>query len=169
MGTIRPYETERLCGLDSRFEDFLFWWQPTSEHVENSRRYIPGLVKVLLAVQSFVIAYLGFWIYETYLNDLYFQSYVDSSLQGSGFTIIALSSVGIFSAIAVGLYLKLRGTHRELERLISIEPSASEEQGSKPILEPHVEQHLIEMIRKSTPSETSGATSTIPTLKRENG
>lgn len=108
-------------------------------------------------------------MYENYQNDFYFQAYVNSSLQGSGFTVVALSSVGIFSAVAMGLYLKLRRTHRELERLILTEHSAPDEQGSKSILEPHVEQHLIEMIRKATPTETAGASSTVPILKRENG
>lgn len=139
----------------------------TSEHIESPSRRVPGPVKILLLVQSLVIAYLGFWVYENYQNDFYFQSYVNSSLQGSGFTIVALSSIGIFTAVAVGLYLKLRRTHRELEHLILNEHSVPEEQGSKTLLEPHLEQHLIEMIRKSTPSDASGASSSMPILKRE--
>jgi hypothetical protein len=105
---------------------------------------------------------------ENYQNDFYFQTYVNSSLQGSGFTIVALSSVGIFSALAMGLYMKLRSTHRELEHLILTEHSAPEEQGAgtSTILQPHVEQHLIEMIRKSTPAEAS-ASASVPVLKRE--
>jgi len=140
----------------------------TSDHVETPRRHIPGPVKVLLIVQSFVIAYLGIWMYENYQNDFYFQAYVNASLQGSGFTIVALSSVGIFSAVAMGLYMKLRRTHKELEHLIMTEDSTPEEQGSSTILEPHVEQHLINMIRKATPGDTSGASSSMPVLKREN-
>ncbi len=104
---------------------------------------------------------------ENYQNDFYFQTYVNSSLQGSGFTIVALSSVGIFSAVAMGLYMKLRRTHRELKYLILTEHAPPEEQGATTILQPHVEQHLIEMIRKSTPAETTGASSSIPVLKRE--
>jgi len=103
---------------------------------------------------------------ENYQNDFYFQTYVNSSLQGSGFTIVALSSVGVFSAVAMGLYMKLRRTHKELENLILREHSAPEEQGTSTILQPQVEQHLIEMIRKATPVETAGASS-IPVLKRE--
>jgi hypothetical protein len=104
---------------------------------------------------------------ENYQNDFYFQTYVNSSLQGSGFTIVALSSVGVFSAVAMGLYMKLRRTHKELELLISTEHPAPDEQSTSTILQPHVEQHLIEMIRKATPAETSGAPSSIPVLKRE--
>ncbi len=126
-------------------------------------------MKVLLLLQSFVIAYLGLWIYENYQNDFYFQAYVNASLQGSGFAIFALSSVGIFSAVAMGLYLKLRRTHRELEHLIMTEHSVPEEPGSSTILEPHVEQHLINMIRKTTPTDTTGTSSSMPVLKRESG
>lgn len=104
---------------------------------------------------------------ENYQNDFYFQAYVNSSLQGSGFTIVALSSVGIFSALAMGLYMKLRRTHGELEQLILTEHAPSEEQGASSILHPQVEQHLIEMIRKSTPAETSSGSSSIPVLKRD--
>src|SRR5213080_2412615 len=133
----------------------------TSDHVETPRRHIPGPVKVLLIVQSFVIAYLGIWMYENYQNDFYFQAYVNASLQGSGFTIVALSSVGIFSAVAMGLYMKLRRTHKELEHLIMTEHTPPEEQGASTILHPHVEQHLIEMIRKATPSDTTAALSSM--------
>lgn len=104
---------------------------------------------------------------ENYQNDFYFQTYVNSSLQSSGFTIVALSSVGIFSAVAMGLYMKLRRTHRELEQLIMTEHAPSEEQRATSILHPQVEQHLIEMIRKATPTEATGASSTTPVLKRE--
>jgi hypothetical protein len=75
--------------------------------------------------------------------------------------------VGIFSAVAMGLYMKLRRTHKELENLILTEHSTPEEQGGQTILEPHVEQHLIEMIRKATPSDATGASSSMPILKRE--
>src|SRR5207249_4698915 len=106
------------------------------------------------------------WMYENYQNDFYFQAYVNASLQGSGFAIVALSCVGIFSAVAMGLYLKLRRTHQELEHLISTEHSAPEEQGSNTILEPHVEQHLINMIRKATSTDTTATSSSMPVLKR---
>src|SRR5215467_12873662 len=109
-----------------------------------------------MIVQTLVILYFGFWAYEEYLNNAYFQNYVNASLQGSGFAIVALSSVGIFSAIAAGLFMKLRRTRQELERLVSNEPPATSGQSSGSVLAPQVEQHLIDMIRKSnTDSSTS--------------
>jgi len=77
-----------------------------------------------------------------------------------------LGSVGVFTAIAAGLYLKLRQTRMELQHLAvaGVEPVAeSHESGS--VLAPHVEQHLINMIRKST--STDSASGPLPLLKRE--
>lgn len=119
-----------------------------------------------MIVQTLVIFYFAFWSYEEYLNNAYFQNYVNASLQGSGFAIVALSCVGIFTAVASGLYMKLRRTRRELEDLVSTDPVSPTGQASNGVLAPHVEQHLIDMIRKSTPagSETS---SSMPVLRRE--
>jgi hypothetical protein len=120
-----------------------------------------------MIVQTLVIAYFGFWTIEEYQNNVFFQSYVNGSLQGSGFAILALSSVGIFSAIASGLYMKLRRTRRELEYLVSTEPVSATGQASSSVFAPHVEQHLIDMIRKSNP-DGSATASGMPVLKREN-
>ncbi|MBO0888077.1 hypothetical protein J2P12_03160, partial [Candidatus Bathyarchaeota archaeon] len=85
------------------------------------------------------------------------------------FTLIAVSSVGIFTAVAVGLYLKLRQTRIELQHLTGEQPI--EDNGTVPniesggVLAPHVEQHLINMIRKS--SATEAPTGPMPVLKRE--
>jgi hypothetical protein len=136
-----------------------------TENIEASTSRIPSYAKLIIIVQTLVIAYFAFWSYEEYLNNAYFQNYVNASLQGSSFAIVALSSVGIFTAVASGLYMKLRRTRRELEDLVSTEPSsAGRESGS--VLAPHVEQHLIEMIRKSNPPDTTGS-SGLPVLKRE--
>ena len=119
-----------------------------------------------MIVQTLVIVYFAFWSYEEYLNNAYFQSYVNASLLGSGFAIVALSSVGIFSAVASGLYMKLRRTRRELEDLAASEPSSSTGQGSGSVFAPQVEQHLIDMIRKSNPPNSTGS-SGLPVLRRE--
>jgi hypothetical protein len=119
-----------------------------------------------MIVQTLVIAYFAFWTIEEYQNNVFFQSYVNASLQGSGFGIVALSSVGIFSALASGLYMKLRRTRQELEYLVSTEPASQTGQASNTVFAPHVEQHLIDMIRKSNP-DGSTTTSGMPVLRRE--
>ncbi len=135
-----------------------------SEESENYANHVRGYVKLLIIVQTLVIVYFVFWTLEEYANNYYFQSYVNAVVQGSGFAIIAVSSIGIFSAVAGGLYMKLRQTRMELQHLVA-EESPQTGQDSGGVLAPHVEQHLIDMIRKSTPSDsTSGS---MPVLKRE--
>lgn len=136
----------------------------TSEDVESYTNHIPAYIKLLMIVQSLIIIYFIFWTLEEYTNNLYFQSYVNTFLQGSGFGVIAVSSVGIFSAIASGLYMKLRQTRMQLQHLGTEAQPEPETHESGNILAPHVEQHLINMIRKSAADD---ATSTsLPVLKR---
>jgi hypothetical protein len=119
-----------------------------------------------MIVQSLVIVYFVFWTLEEYANNYYFQGYVNSTLQGSGFAIIALSTVGVFSAVAAGLYMKLHQTRMELLHLSSTETSPkTEDRGQDSVLAPHVEQHLINLIRKSTPPDSASAS--MPVLRRE--
>jgi hypothetical protein len=119
-----------------------------------------------MIVQSLIIVYFVFWTLEEYANNYYFQSYVNSTLQGSGFAIIALSTVGVFSAVAAGLYMKLHQTRLELLHLSATETTTNaEDHGQGSVLAPHVEQHLINLIRRSTPPDS--ATGSMPVLKRE--
>ena len=139
----------------------------TSVEIEASTSHVPAFAKFVMVVQTFVILYFVVWSYEEYLNNQYFQNYVNNTLQGGVFGIIAISTVGIFSAVASGLYMKLRNTRKELEHEISSETKQEGAQGAgSSVLAPHVEQHLINMIRNSTPSDTTSS-SALPVLKRE--
>ena len=145
----------------------------TSESLEVAGNHVPGYAKAIMILQSMVIFFFVFWSYEEYLNNQYFQSYVNNSLAGGTFGIIAISTIGIFSAVASGLFMKLRSTRHELEHVIVNTPPATSAlaSASSPTsssgFEPHVEQHLINMIRKSTPSDTQ-TTTPMPVLRREN-
>ena len=112
-----------------------------------------------------MITYFIFWTFEEYANNLYFQSYVNTFMQGSGFGVIAVTSVGIFSAIASGLYMKLRQTRKELQHMGGGPEPEQEIHESRNVLAPHVEQHLIDMIRKSATDDTTSTS--MPVLKRE--
>jgi hypothetical protein len=145
-----------------------------SEDPKASFSHVPRYAKVVMIFQSMVILFYVFWTYEEYVNNQYFQNYVNSSLQGGSFGIIAISTVGIFSALASGLFMKLHSTRKELESIVHTESSTpsttvSTSNSTGPttgVLEPHVEQHLINMIRKSSPTDAAG-TATLPFLKRE--
>jgi hypothetical protein len=125
-----------------------------------------------MIVQQLIIFYFIYWTVEEYTNNAYFQSYVNAGIQDGGFTIIAVSSVLLFSAVATGMYMKLRQTHMELQRLAATETSVSDSKppdiattASSSILAPHQEQHLINMIRNSASADSTSAA--IPVLKRE--
>jgi hypothetical protein len=127
-----------------------------------------------MLAQTFVILFLSFWLYEQYLNDTYFQAYLNGSLQTNGLLLVISASIGIFATIGTGFYLRLRGTRSSLDVIISKgESGVQSSKGSTGItvLEPHVEQQLIEMLRKSTPTDTSGQSgnsgSRMQVLKRE--
>jgi uncharacterized protein YqgC (DUF456 family) len=143
-----------------------------SEDPKTSFSQVPRYAKVIIVFQTMVILFYVFWTYEEYVNNQYFQNYLNNSLQGGAFGIIAISTVGIFSAIASGLFMKLHNTRKELESIVHIEASSSTTSASASssagsttgVLEPHVEQHLINMIRKSS---TDAETGTMPVLKRE--
>jgi hypothetical protein len=130
--------------------------------------HVPSYAKLLMIGQSLIITYFVFWTLEEYANNYYFQSYVNGTLQGSGFALIAISIVGVFSAVAAGLYMKLRQTRMELLHLAVEEEKSSgptEDHGTDSLLSPHVEQHLINMIRKSAPPDSASAS--MPVLKKE--
>ncbi len=139
----------------------------SSEDIEGSESQgLPGSAKLVMVLQTIIIVFLTFWVYQEYLNNLYLQDYLNGYVQTNGLTIAVLGSVGVFVTVSVGLYARLRHTRRQLDKAVT----AEEAQGRSitgGLLEPHVEQHLIEMMRKTTPSTTSSDTGGLPVLKRE--
>jgi len=121
-----------------------------------------------MLLQTLIILFLSFWIYEEYQYNSYFQAYVNGVLQGGALMAIILISIIVFTIVAVVLYLKLRRTRKELEGLISKETIGRDGRGHSQPLDSRTEQHLIEMIRKTQPIMNSnpGASDQMPTLKR---
>jgi hypothetical protein len=129
---------------------------------------IPRFAKIIMLLQTLLILFLSFWLYEEYLNNSYFQAYVNGVLQGGAFTAVVLISIVVFTIVAIVLYMKLRSTRKELEEILSKEKAGSEGGGHGQPLDTRTEQHLIEMIRKTTPIMNSGPTSDsqMPALRR---
>jgi hypothetical protein len=129
---------------------------------------IPRFAKIIMLLQTLVVLFLSFWLYEEYLNNSYFQAYVNGILQGSVFTAVVLISIVAFTVVAIVLFLKLRSTRKELEGILSKEKAGSEGGGHGQPLDTRTEQHLIEMIRKTTPIMNSGPGTggEMPTLRR---
>jgi hypothetical protein len=127
---------------------------------------IPGFAKIIMLIQTAVILFLLFWLVEEYANNAYFQAYVNSFAQGTLFAaIVAISIIG-FILIALLLYWHLRKTRKELDRLLSIGKTGTSGASRDQVLDDQTEQHLIEMIRKSTPIMNSGTGDQMPVLRR---
>ncbi len=127
---------------------------------------IPGFAKILILLQFLVILFMSFWIYEEYLNNLYLQAYLNGNLQGVSFTATVLISIGLFTIVAVALYAKLRSTRKELEGIISSEKVGTNRGRIGGRVDAGAEQHVLEMIRKTTPIMNSGTGGPMPTLRR---
>ena len=108
-------------------------------------------------LQTLVIVFLAFWAYQEYAYNQYLQDYVNSSLQGTGLLFVILGSISVFALVGIVLYSKLRHTRRALETADKATSSKREAAGSRKILEPNMEQHMIEMLRRTTPADSSGS------------
>ncbi len=127
---------------------------------------IPGYAKIILILQTFTIFFLSFWIYQEYRNNQYLQAYVNTSLQGTGFSLIAISTITGFGIAATFLFKKMRIVQRELDEILSSESVRNAVTHSRDYLDHKTEQHLMNMIRRTQPTETTTQTSLTPTLKK---
>ncbi len=109
---------------------------------------------------------MSFWIYQEYQNNTYLQAYVNGNLQSGSFTAIVFISIGLFTIVAIGLFLKLRSTRRELEGVLSTGTIGRDGTRRGQAGDARAEEHLIEMIRKTTPIMNSGAGGPMPMLRR---
>ncbi len=83
-------------------------------------------------------------------------------------TAVILISIGAFTIVAMALYAKLRRARKELEGMLSTEKAGPDGRRRGQALDTRTEQHLIEMIRKTTPimNSGSGTAGPLPTLRR---
>src|SRR2546425_12475227 len=90
---------------------------------------IPRFAKILIPLQTLLNLLLVLWIYEEYVNNRYFRSYLSNSLQAGVATAIFLGGTGLLIIAALGLYAKLRGYRRELGMIISTDTFRPVEEG----------------------------------------
>jgi hypothetical protein len=147
----------------------------TFENTVNN--HTPAYAKLVMITETFVILFFTYWMYAQYTSDIYFQAYVNSLLGDNGLLLVIVGSIMLFAMIGIGFYARLHSTKKTLDLALE-NTSQSDKSGSssssKPItiLEPHVEQHLIEMIRKNAPSDNApsgtNTSGSMPVLKKEN-
>ncbi|HVH16004.1 MAG TPA: hypothetical protein VNA15_09855 [Candidatus Angelobacter sp.] len=76
------------------------------ERAGHSYREMPGYVKIIVIAQAATILSLTLWMYQVYLNDIYFQEYVISLFQ-TNFIADALLSIVTASVLALGTFTLL--------------------------------------------------------------
>lgn len=79
-------------------------------------RTVPGFAKIIMLLQTLVIILLSSWIVEEYLNNIYFQAYVNDVVQVDG-SLIAVFAILCGLGIAFGLLKVLKSTHRQIGAL----------------------------------------------------
>lgn len=127
---------------------------------------IPGYAKAIMVLQTLIILSLSFWLHQEYQNNQYLQTYVNTSLQGTGFVAVALATITGFSTVAVVLFKKLRQAHRELEEVLSNETVREAVTRAPGFLDAKTEQHLVEMIRRSESTESRMQKGPMPILRQ---
>jgi hypothetical protein len=90
---------------------------------------IPRFARILIPLQTLLNVLLALWIYEEYVNNRYFRSYLSSSLQAGAAAAIVLGSTSLLVIAALVLYAKLRGYRRELGMIVSTETFRPVEEG----------------------------------------
>src|SRR6266704_5808632 len=110
----------------------------TSERSDHSYTAIPGYLKIIILAQATTILSLTVWMYQVYLNDIYFQEYV-ISLFRSNLIAGSILSIVTASVFALGTFTLL-GSMRTARlankawRLMS-ERQKDSHQSSLPILD----------------------------------
>ena len=90
---------------------------------------ISRFAKILIPLQTLLNLILALWIYEEYVHNRYFRSYLSNSLRAGVATAIFLGVTGLLMIAALGLYAKLRGYRRELGMILSTETFGHVEEG----------------------------------------
>ncbi len=160
---IHPPDREIVEAFDSRTGGQT---SSSEEPAIPTAKGVPGPAKMVILFQSVIMIFLAFWAYQEFLYNQYLQDYVNSYLQGTGLLVVVLGSIGVFVLVGLVLYSKLRHTRRVLETSGQLKKGKKEDPGSTKILEPHVEQHLIDMLRRTPPADSSTG-QTMPVLNRE--
>ena len=82
------------------------------------RPVTPESVKTLMVLEALVAGFLGFWLYSEYLNNLYFQAYVNTAfLQHiTTYAMVISIAIGLTGSLATAsLWRNLRQARLRLE------------------------------------------------------
>src|SRR5881296_1764866 len=74
---------------------------------DGTKKHLPGYAKTIILLQGLIIAFLSLWVYEEYLNNQYFQVYVNNAFRTNGEAYVLLPTF-ILTILAVVAYAKIR-------------------------------------------------------------
>ena len=81
-----------------------------------SKHRTSASAKIIIALQTLIILFLGYWAVEEYQNNIYFQSYVNATVQ-TNMLPIGVAVIGIPALAALGLFFR-RSRSRAAEPLL---------------------------------------------------
>lgn len=117
-----------------------------------------------MLLQTGVIFFLSFWIYEEYQRNVYLQAYLTNILGGSFLPIVGGFSA-FFSSLVLVLYIRLHRTRKELDEVLLAEAPGQTSKAAG-FLDRRTEEHLIELIRKKNQAENLGTVGNTSVLRR---
>ena len=124
--------------------------------------------KVVLSVQTLILFFLSYWMYEEVQNNIYLQTYLNNLPFGRNLPAIAIGLIASIDTVTIALYFWLRRAKRGVIREVSNQNPAVNSVVSG-FMDGHTEQHLVDMIRKKNQVEGQGTAPTIigHSLRRE--
>ncbi len=84
----------------------------------SAKKLMPGYAKIIMLLQSMVILFLSFWVVQEYIYNIYFQAYVNDTLQANGSLIAIMIFVSVLG-LALGLFKVLKSTHHQIGALVN--------------------------------------------------
>lgn len=108
------------------------------ERPDHSYARMPGYVKIIILAQAATILSLTVWMYQEYLNDIYFQEYVIGVFRSNVIAdaLLSMASISVFALVTFTLLGSMSSTRRVNKewRLLS-EPEEASHVSSLPVLE----------------------------------
>ncbi len=84
----------------------------------SAKKLMPGYAKIIMLLQSMMILFLSFWVVQEYMYNIYFQAYVNDTIQAEGSLIAILIFVSALG-VALGLFKVLKSTHHQIGALVN--------------------------------------------------
>src|SRR3989442_2161617 len=110
----------------------------TTERSNHSYREMPTYVKIIILAQAAAILSFTVWIYQVYLNDVYFQEHVISLFTSNiiGDVVLSIVTMSVFDLGTFTLLVSIRTTLKQRNdwSLLSDQPK-SPVMPSLPIIE----------------------------------